>query len=82
MKVINTTAKRKIESLTQRKRVIQGGTSASKTFSILCVLIKQACRKKTEISIVVELEQTIQSLALADLQSRVLVEYLLVLCLL
>lgn len=54
MKVINTTAKRKIESLTQRKRVIQGGTSASKTFSILCVLIKQACRKKTEISIVGE----------------------------
>ena len=54
MKVINTTAKRKIESLTARKRVIQGGTSASKTFSILCVLIKQACRKKTEISIVGE----------------------------
>jgi phage terminase large subunit len=54
MKVINTTAKRKIESLTHRKRVIQGGTSASKTFSILCVLIKQACRKKTEISIVGE----------------------------
>jgi len=54
MKVINTTAKRKIESLTQRKRVIQGGTSASKTFSILCVLIKQACKKKTEISIVGE----------------------------
>ena len=54
MKVINTTAKRKIESLTQRKRVIQGGTSASKTFSILCVLIKQACTKKTEISIVGE----------------------------
>jgi len=54
MKVINTTAKRKIESLTKRKRVIQGGTSASKTFSILCVLIKQACRKKTEISIVGE----------------------------
>jgi len=54
MKIINTTAKRKIESLTQRKRVIQGGTSASKTFSILCVLIKQACRKKTEISIVGE----------------------------
>jgi phage terminase large subunit len=54
MKVINTTAKLKIESLTKRKRVIQGGTSASKTFSILCVLIKQACRKKTEISIVGE----------------------------
>jgi phage terminase large subunit len=54
MKVINTTAKRKIESLTHRKRVIQGGTSASKTFSILCVLIKQACTKKTEISIVGE----------------------------
>ena len=54
MKIINTTARRRIEAMTARKRVIQGGTSASKTFSILSVLIIRATTKRTEISIVGE----------------------------
>lgn len=37
-----TTALRKISSLTRRLRIIQGGTSASKTFSILAYLIHLA----------------------------------------
>ena len=54
MKIINTTARKRIEAMTARKRVIQGGTSASKTFSILSVLIIRATTKRTEISIVGE----------------------------
>lgn len=42
MPLIQTTALRKISALTRRLRIIQGGTSASKTFSILAYLIHVA----------------------------------------
>ena len=42
MPLVQTTALRKISGLTKRLRVIQGGTSASKTFSILAHLIHTA----------------------------------------
>ena len=54
MRVIATHAFRRIEEMTARKRVIQGGTSASKTFSILSVLIKDATKRRVEISVVAE----------------------------
>jgi len=50
-----TTATRKIFSLKKRVKVIQGGTSASKTFSIIAILIDKAARiKGLEISVVSE----------------------------
>lgn len=50
-----TTAINKILKLTSRKKVIQGGTSAGKTFGIIPVLIDKACKTPhLEISIVSE----------------------------
>ena len=50
-----TTAQRKIASLRKRIRIIQGGTSSSKTFSIIPLLITYACQvPNSEISIVAE----------------------------
>lgn len=50
-----TTAIKKIRSLTKRKKVIQGGTSAGKTFGILPILIDKAARTPMlEISVVSE----------------------------
>ena len=50
-----TTAINKLLKLTQRKRVVQGGTSAGKTFGILPILIDYATKHpRTEISIVSE----------------------------
>lgn len=50
-----TTAIDKIRRMTARKKVIQGGTSASKTFGILSVLIEKATQNpNTEISVVSE----------------------------
>jgi phage terminase large subunit len=50
-----TTAQRKISKLKKRVRIVQGGTSSSKTFSIIPLLIDYAVFKpKTEISIVSE----------------------------
>jgi phage terminase large subunit len=50
-----TTAIDKIRQLTKRKKVIQGGTSAGKTFGIIPVLIDMAIKKPNlEISIVSE----------------------------
>jgi phage terminase large subunit len=37
-----------------RKRVIQGGTSAGKTYAIIPVLIDRACKKKLKITVVAE----------------------------
>jgi phage terminase large subunit len=52
---VYTTAIRKIRSMTKRKKVIQGGTSAGKTFGILPVLIDRAARTDgLEISVVSE----------------------------
>ena len=50
-----TTAQSKIASLKKRIRIIQGGTSSSKTFTIIPLLITYACKvPKSEISIVSE----------------------------
>ena len=50
-----TTAIKKIRAMQARKKVIQGGTSASKTFGILAVLIDHAAKHpKSEISVVSE----------------------------
>lgn len=50
-----TTSIDKIRSLTKRKKVIQGGSSAGKTFAILAILIDTAIRNKNiSISIVSE----------------------------
>jgi len=50
-----TTAQRKISKLKKRVRIVQGGTSSSKTFSIIPLLIDYAIAKpKSEISIVSE----------------------------
>ena len=50
-----TTAIKKIRSLTKRKKVIKGGTSAGKTFGILPILIDKAARTPMlEISVVSE----------------------------
>ncbi len=53
--MIITTAIDKIEALQKRIKIIQGGTSAGKTYSVLAVLItKAASYPRTEISIVAE----------------------------
>ena len=50
-----TTAQEKIAKLLTRVRVVRGGTSASKTFSIIPMLIQYAIREpKAEISVVAE----------------------------
>lgn len=50
-----TTAINKLRKLTKRVRIIQGGTSAGKTYGILPILIDEAARKpKSEISVVSE----------------------------
>lgn len=50
-----TTAQSKIASLRKRIRIVQGGTSSSKTFSIIPILIQYAIQKPlSEISIVSE----------------------------
>jgi phage terminase large subunit len=49
-----TTAIKRIRRMTARKKVIQGGTSAGKTYAILAVLINIAAKAKTEISVVSE----------------------------
>jgi phage terminase large subunit len=55
MTFIRTTAINKIRALTARKRVIQGGTSAGKTFGILPILIDKAAKEpRLEISVVSE----------------------------
>lgn len=52
---LRTTAINKLLKLTQRKRVVQGGTSAGKTFGIIPILINYATKNpNTEISIVSE----------------------------
>ena len=54
-KFIYTTAIDKIRNLSKRKKVIQGGTSAGKTFGILPILIDRAIKEPNlEISIVSE----------------------------
>lgn len=55
MTLQRTTAQQKISKLRKRVRIVQGGTSSSKTFSIIPLLIDYAIAKpKSEISIVSE----------------------------
>lgn len=55
MVLLYTTAIRKLQTLKKRKRIIQGGTSAGKTFGIIPILIDIATREPhLEISIVAE----------------------------
>ena len=52
---IVTTAIKKLYKLKKRKRIVQGGTSAGKTFGILPILIDTAIKEpNTEISVVSE----------------------------
>lgn len=55
MSFIYTTAIKKLRKLTARKKVVQGGTSAGKTFGILPILIDKAIKTpRLEISVVSE----------------------------
>jgi phage terminase large subunit len=54
MSFIYTQAVKRIRRMTARKKIIQGGTSAGKTYAILAVLIHTAAKTKTEISVVSE----------------------------
>lgn len=68
-----TTAQAKIAKLKKRHRVIQGGTSASKTFSIIPILIQYAIQNKaSEISIVAESIPHLRRGALRDFQKIML----------
>lgn len=50
-----TTAIKKLRGLSKRKKIVQGGTSAGKTFGIIPILIDQAARQRNlEISVVAE----------------------------
>jgi phage terminase large subunit len=52
---IRTTAINKLKLMTARKKIVQGGTSAGKTFGILPILIDKAAKNPmTEISVVSE----------------------------
>ena len=61
-----TTATNKVLSLKRRTKIIQGGTSASKTYSILAVLIDKALKNSTEISVVAETIPHLRRGALKD----------------
>ena len=53
--LISTTAQTKIKALRKRIRIVQGGTSSSKTFTILPLLIQYAIQTpNSEISVVAE----------------------------
>jgi len=55
MEFVVTTAIKKLSKLKKRKKIIQGGTSAGKTFGIIPLLIDKAIRESnTEVSIVSE----------------------------
>jgi len=65
--LLKTTAQSKIASLRKRVRVVQGGTSASKTFSIIPLLITYAIQKPDIlISIVAESVPQVKRGALRD----------------
>lgn len=62
-----TTAIKKLRSLTKRKKVIQGGSSAGKTFGILPILIDKAIKEPNkEISVVSESVPHLRRGALKD----------------
>ena len=62
-----TTALKKLNAITTRKKIIQGGTSAGKTYNIIPLLINKAISEpKTEISIVSESVPHLRRGALKD----------------
>ena len=64
---VYTTAIKKIRKLTKRIKVIPGGTSAGKTYSILPILIDKACKTPNlEISVVSESVPHLRKGALKD----------------
>lgn len=71
MPYLQTTATNKITSLTKKIRIVQGGTSASKTISILLYLIAmaQTDKKKTLTSIVAESTPHLKRGALRDFKN-------------
>jgi len=67
MKVLKTTAIKKLARLKKRKRVVPGGTSAGKTFGIIPILIDRAIKTPgLEISIVSESVPHLRKGALKD----------------
>lgn len=62
----NTTALKRIQSLTKRIRIVQGGTSAGKTIGIILYLIDKAQREKVSISIVSESLPHLKRAAMRD----------------
>lgn len=64
-----TTAVDKIRKLKERKKIIQGGSSAGKTVAIMAILIDRAARnKKTSISVVSESIPHLKRGAIRDFQ--------------
>jgi len=69
MKLKKTTALKKVNNLNKRLKIIQGGTSASKTFSILWVLCNKAMHiRDLEISVVAESIPHLRRGALRDFE--------------
>ena len=67
MQIKRTKAFYKLQELTKRTRVVRGGTSASKTFCILLILINDAITNKgKEISVVAESIPSIKRSVLKD----------------
>lgn len=61
-----TTALAKIQSLTKRIRIVQGGSSAGKTIGILLYLIDKAQRENVHISVVAETMPHLKKAAIRD----------------
>jgi phage terminase large subunit len=70
MRVKKTIAFHRLKDLQSRVRIVKGGTSASKTVSILCLLIDYAIKNKDrEISVVSESVPHLRRGALKDFLS-------------
>jgi phage terminase large subunit len=66
---VYTTAIKKLRALNKRIRIVQGGTSAGKTFGILPILIDKACKNELlEISVVSESVPHLRRGALKDFE--------------
>jgi len=66
---VYTTAIKKLRKLKKRIRIVQGGTSAGKTFGILPILIDKACKNELlEISVVSESVPHLRRGALKDFE--------------
>lgn len=61
MAFIRTTAINKLLGMTKRKKVVQGSTSAGKTYGIIPILIDRAAKRKTKILVVAETLPSVKS---------------------